>query len=200
MTKTKQALKKAETRRRILTAISRGFRRKGFAGAGVDGLAKDAGVTSGAFYAHFGSKSGAFREALNEGMTQLQETIAAYQEQHGDAWLQHFAALYMGTLRTCDLAEACALQTLAPDVGRSDDEIKAGFRGLLGQTAKTISGGLEGVEQQTADEKTWVLLALLSGGVTLARAVDDPKLAETIAGAVEKAAVALQSADSPQKT
>lgn len=195
MTKTKQALKKEETRRRILTSISRGFRRKGFAGAGVDGLAKDAGVTSGAFYAHFGSKTGAFREALAEGMTQLRETIAAYQEQHGEQWLQHFAALYMGALRTCDLAEGCALQTLASDVGRLDDDLKAGFSSLLGETAKTVADGLLEDKQQTRDEKTWVLLALLSGGVTLARAVDDPKLAAMIAGAVEKAAVALQPED-----
>ncbi len=198
MTNTKQALKKAETRRRILMSISRGFRRKGFAGAGVDGLAKDAGVTSGAFYAHFGSKSGAFREALDVGMTQLQETIAAYQQRHGEAWLEHFAALYMGTLRTCDLAEGCALQTLAPDVGRLDHEMKVGFSALLGQTAKTTADGLAGDEQQTSDEKTWVLLALLSGGVTLARAVDDPKLAQTIADAVEKAVVALQPKGSTQ--
>ena len=46
--------KKQETRKRIINAASRGFRSNGYAGIGVDGIAKEAGVTSGAFYAHLG--------------------------------------------------------------------------------------------------------------------------------------------------
>jgi TetR/AcrR family transcriptional repressor of nem operon len=38
---------KEEARSRILHAAGRGFRRLGFGGVGVDGLAKEAGVTSG---------------------------------------------------------------------------------------------------------------------------------------------------------
>ena len=41
---------KQEARTKILDAAGRGFRRLGFGGIGVDGLAKEAGVTSGAFY------------------------------------------------------------------------------------------------------------------------------------------------------
>jgi TetR/AcrR family transcriptional repressor of nem operon len=44
----------------MIAAASRGFRSNGYAGIGVDGLAKAAGVTSGAFYSHFGSKDAAF--------------------------------------------------------------------------------------------------------------------------------------------
>ena len=40
--------KKQETRQRILDAAGRGFRKGGYDGIGVDGLAKQAGVTSGA--------------------------------------------------------------------------------------------------------------------------------------------------------
>ena len=48
---------KEGARTRILDAAGRGFRRLGFGGIGVDGLAKEAGVTSGAFYGHFPSKA-----------------------------------------------------------------------------------------------------------------------------------------------
>lgn len=44
-----------ETQRRLLRAVGRGFRAKGFGGIGIDGLAKGAALTSGAFYAHFRS-------------------------------------------------------------------------------------------------------------------------------------------------
>ncbi|MFT7414539.1 MAG: TetR/AcrR family transcriptional repressor of nem operon, partial [Methylophagaceae bacterium] len=41
--------KKNETRKRIIKAASKGFRSNGYAGIGVDSIAKEAGVTSGAF-------------------------------------------------------------------------------------------------------------------------------------------------------
>ena len=66
---------KAETRRKIIDAAGRGFRKHGYAGIGVDGLAKSAGVTSGAFYAHLGSKNGAFEVALEAGLDEVIEGV-----------------------------------------------------------------------------------------------------------------------------
>eukprot|EP01035_Chromulina_nebulosa_P064375 gene64375-88041_t len=70
--------RKEQTRERILAAAGGCFRRAGYAGIGVDGLAKEAGVTSGAFYAHFGSKRAAFEAALAGGMQELGAAIAAF--------------------------------------------------------------------------------------------------------------------------
>jgi TetR/AcrR family transcriptional regulator, transcriptional repressor for nem operon len=50
-----------DARDRLVEAAGRGFRAGGFGVAGVDALAKGAGLTSGAFYAHFDSKAEAFR-------------------------------------------------------------------------------------------------------------------------------------------
>ena len=63
-----KGIDKEETRKKIVMAASRGFRKHGYGGIGVDGLAKSAGVTSGAFYAHLGSKEGAFNTALEFGI------------------------------------------------------------------------------------------------------------------------------------
>ena len=59
--------KKQLTHRKMLDAASMSFRSNGYAGIGVDGIAKAAGVTSGAFYAHFGSKDKAFKSVLDMG-------------------------------------------------------------------------------------------------------------------------------------
>ena len=63
-----KGVNKEETHQRMLEAVGCGFRDRGYAGIGVDGLAKTAGVTSGAFYAHFGSKGEAFDVALAAGL------------------------------------------------------------------------------------------------------------------------------------
>ena len=47
---------KQGTRRRIVEAAGRRFKHDGIDGAGVAALMADAGLTNGAFYAHFDSK------------------------------------------------------------------------------------------------------------------------------------------------
>ena len=47
---------KQETRQRILSAAGRRLKGDGIDGSGVATLMKDAGLTNGAFYAHFDSK------------------------------------------------------------------------------------------------------------------------------------------------
>ena len=60
---------KVLTRRRIIDAASKRFKQDGFDGSGVATLMSDAGLTNGAFYAHFESKhdlvANVVREELN---------------------------------------------------------------------------------------------------------------------------------------
>ena len=176
--------KKEETRQRILEAVNRGFRRQGFEGAGVDGLAKEAGLTSGAFYAHFGSKAAAFREAVAAGLEQLQGGVDHYQKEKGDLWLSEFAKFYLDEKRSCDLAESCALQSLTPEVGRSDELARSVFQTALLKVAQSFAAGLPRVENEPDFDRVWVALSMLIGGVSLARAVKDPEIAKNIANAV----------------
>lgn len=170
---------KQETRQRIIAAAERSFKKVGYSGIGVDGLAKDAGVTSGAFYGHFGSKEDAFKEAIISGMSSLNKAIEELQEQHGENWWQAFAKLYTSHKRSCDLADSCAMQSLTPEVGRASDEIRALYEHELLQIARRAN------KKQDMDN-TWASLAMLIGGVTLARAVKQPKLANEISNAVKK--------------
>ena len=115
---------KEEVRNRILQAASRSFKKGGYSGIGVDGLAKEAGVTSGAFYVHFKSKAEAFKASVVEGLEEVQHTLISLKKEHGTKWWTEFASIYMGQKRTCDLNKSCAMQSLTPEVGRFDDEAK----------------------------------------------------------------------------
>ena len=111
-----------ETRGRILRGAGRGFRSHGYGGVGVDALAREAGVTSGAFYGHFDSKSEAFREALTAGLEDLRAGIETVRRDAGAKWQERFTDFYLGERRTCDLADSCALQSLSVDAARADDD------------------------------------------------------------------------------
>ena len=70
---------KEQTRTKIIEAAGQGFRTHGYGGLGVDGLAKGADVTSGAFYGHFSSKGEAFKAAIEKGMEDYADTVRALQ-------------------------------------------------------------------------------------------------------------------------
>ena len=175
---------KEQSRERIIKAVGQGFRARGFGGSGVDGLAKDAGVTSGAFYAHFSSKQDAFREAIIGGLMELRDGIIAIHAEHGEKWVAAFAKFYLTEKRTCPLGESCALPSLSAEVERQSPEIRTAYAEALNKIIATIAERLPGRSTKAKEEKAFALLSLLAGGVTLSRAVSDPAMSLKMAGSI----------------
>ena len=182
---------KEQARAKILAAVGRGFRRQGFGGIGVDGLAKEAGVTSGAFYGHFASKADAFEAAAVTGLTELRAAIEGLRAEAGDAWLARFVEFYVSARRTCELGESCALQSLTPEVARAGAATRAAYEAELVRVVEAVAEGLPRGTLAARRKLAWAILAMLSGGVTLARASDDAKLGAQIAAALKAAVSAL---------
>lgn len=182
-----RAEQKAHTRQRILEGSGRAFRKGGYAGTGVDTLAKEAGVTSGAFYVHFGSKGDAFRESLRLGMDDLRGGILYFQAQHGRTWWPEFVRFYLSVKRTCDLSEGCTLQTMPTEVARSDLESRMAFEVALCEVAQAVVDGPPSPRAPKDIDTACAALASLVGAVSLARAVGSATLADRIAGATELA-------------
>ena len=172
---------KEDVRNRILQAASRSFKKGGYSGVGVDSLAKEAGVTSGAFYVHFKSKAEAFRASIVEGLKEVQDSLTHLKKEHGSQWWSKFAEIYMGQKRTCDLNESCAMQSLTAEVGRFDDETKALYETELKIIIEIAS------QNYNKEDKAKALanISMLVGGVTLARAVNNDALALEIAEAIK---------------
>lgn len=179
--------KKEESRARILASAGRGFRSHGYGGLGVDGLAKSAGVTSGAFYAHFRSKKDAFREAVAAGMADLADGIAGMKAA-GGAWVARFIDFYLTDRRSCDIAESCALQSLTGEVARAGPETRSAYEEQLRRAIDTLASGIGSGNSVDDQAEAIALLAMLSGGVSMARAVEDETLADAIVAAVRRKA------------
>jgi TetR/AcrR family transcriptional repressor of nem operon len=182
---------KEEARTMILGAAGRGFRRLGYGGIGIDGLAKEAGLTSGAFYGHFPSKAEAFKAAALAGLVELREGIEHLRVVEGDAWLEKFAEFYMSVRRTCDLGQSCALQSLTPEVARADQDTKAAYEAEMLKVVEAVAEGLRPGTLPERRETAWAILALLSGGVTLARSAEAAAVGTQIAGAVKSAVLGM---------
>jgi TetR/AcrR family transcriptional regulator, transcriptional repressor for nem operon len=180
---------KQETRLRIMDAAGQLFRKQGYGGSGIDGLTQAAGVTNGAFYGHFKTKSEAFRIAVLAGLDELRTGIVALKAEQGKDWLTTFVGYYLGPKRTCDLGHSCALPSLSPDVMRADRKTRTAYEAELLRILREVSSGLPEALAGERDDTAIAVLALLSGGVTMARAVRDPAVSERIAEAVRKLAM-----------
>ena len=175
---------KEETRQKILDAASRSFRKNGYSGIGVDALAKAAGVTSGAFYTHFGSKDAAFSEALRIGLDEVIAAVPVFQSEHGAAWIEAFANYYLGKPHRADLACGCAIASLTTEVVRSDRSVHKAYETKMVTIATLMAKGLAGGSQKERLARAWAVLSLLIGGLNVARAVEAPKVANQIADSV----------------
>ncbi len=178
-----------ETRRRLLRAAARGFRTNGYEGLGIDAVAKEAGVTSGAFYAHFASKAEAFVQTLRVGLNELRDGMATLQARDGNRWLAKFATWYVNPQRRADLAGSCALAALTLEAARGGPGMRETYERSLREVVASAAAGLEGREREA---RAIAVLALLSGGLSMAHAVDDPALGKRIARAVTDAIAKLE--------
>lgn len=180
--------RKRDTQQKMVDAASRLFRRNGYDGIGVAGVAKEAGVTSGAFYDHFGSKDGAFTAALCAGLEEVIEAVPQFQAKHGADWVAAFADYYLGAAHRGDADRLCAMTALSPDVARAGPEIKAAYDEKMGRIVDLMAQGLDGSTAPDRRRRAWQLLSTLIGGLTLARATGSPERAAEIAEDVIAAA------------
>lgn len=165
------------TRQKMSESVSRGFRKHGYAGIGVDALAKGAGVTSGAFYAHFGSKNKAFELALTMGLDEVITNLPVFFEQ-GDKWLENFVDYYLSSAHLQDLECGCAMASLTAEVVRSPQEAQTIYQEKMQQIAELMAQGLAGEQSK---QRAWAVLAMLTGGVNLLRALGNAQAVTEIA-------------------
>lgn len=181
--------KKEQTKEKILIAASQNFRSNGYSGIGVDGIAKAAGVTSGAFYSHFGSKDGAFDAALIAGLNEVIEGIPQFQSNFGKKWVEEFVDYYLSQKHQNDLACGCAMTTLSPEVVRATNETQATYEKMMSKIIDLAADGLEGGSKEDKRSRAWAMLSILIGGLTMARAVKTKKTTNEIAQSIKASAI-----------
>ncbi len=187
----KKPSKKELTRARILEAASKSFKTHGYNGIGVDGIAKEANVTSGAFYAHMGSKEAAFKEILITNFEKTLTTIAAYQDEHGTDWAKEFVAYYLGKDHRLDLANGCWMTALTPELVNAPQALKELYEAQITEVIALIAKGFLPSDEGGEQNRAYAFLATLIGGLNMARAVQSEDQAEQITRMSSQAALSL---------
>ena len=112
----------AETRKRIVTAASEEFRKKGIVATGLNDLMRAAGLTHGGFYKHFASKDQLVAEACAEAVeTAICERLATASSEGPGAALP----AYLSTGHRDNPAPGCPLSAIGSELARSDEKTRA---------------------------------------------------------------------------
>ena len=176
--------RKQRSRKKILEAALRMFQREGYVGSGVDGIMEEAGMTSGAFYGHFDSKSEVLGSSLVQFFIEDQAAMGgALSKAETPEELINIMLRYLSS-KHCEQVEAgCSIPPLLSDLGRADEQTKAQFEEvILWMTEQFV----ERSQNEFTKQEVLATLALCFGGLALARAVESPALSRQILSACRK--------------
>lgn len=192
-----RARAKRESLRRILVAASARLRREGLAGAAIAPVMKEAGLTHGAFYAHFRDKDdlavAAFRQAF---ATERERWIGTAKDGSWPARARRLAGRYLTRRHRDEPGEGCAFAALATDAARAPEPFREAYAQELRATLAAIRGAPDDDPMRPPPpDHAAAMLALCVGGLSLARAVNDPELSERLLAACRDAAGRLAEAD-----
>ena len=168
---------KEETRRRILAAAAAVFRRQGYHATGVDQVMREPGYAGG-FYAHFPSR----KPCSPRRCRTLRQTRTLVETGNDEAlrrdWLRAVAGRYLSPAHRRLVEKGCPLPALLPEVARATEASRQAFQNVLEEAIANMAA-----RGQRDSDDAFALLALLVGGMTLARAVADEALRDRILAA-----------------
>ena len=169
---------KQATRRRILQTAGRRFKRDGIDGSGIATLMADAGLTNGAFYAHFASKEDLVANVLAD---QLRAQRHRFDAQPQDrAGLEAIIRAYLSPQHRDESADGCPSAALLDEIARRPATTRDVFTDELLDTADDIAARIDPADPEAAQLDALAIFGLLIGTLQLARALTDRDLSDQL--------------------
>jgi TetR/AcrR family transcriptional regulator, transcriptional repressor for nem operon len=180
---------KDATRRRILDVASRQFRENGVAAAGLAGIMAEAGLTNGAFYAHFKSKEDLLRAVLADALGRRETTLRSVSETR--AGLEATIRDYLSPRHRDDPSRGCPTAAMVAEVARHSGKTRDAFTIKVSQFIALIATQIHQGSTAERRQKATAIYGMMVGTLQLARAVNDRPLADEILASGLNEALAL---------
>lgn len=179
------AEKVAEHREALLETARRLLQERGFDGAAVAEISREAGLTQGALYSQFRSKDALAAEAIRKSFAAGMAAWEALRGKNSDA-LEALLEAYLCEAHARDPGAGCALAACVSEIARQDTAIGAVYAEGFRQLTETVQRVLP--VDASPDEARSRAIALLSGmvgSVAIARALAkaDPELSASVLAA-----------------
>lgn len=171
---------KENSRRRILDSAVKLFSANGYDGVTLNELMQDAKLTRGAFYAHFDSKRTLYTEAVLHGA--CHGPVTSLNKDTDAAMLKTLVRDYLDMSHVKQQGSICPLAFLVTDVANQQNEIRETYT----QVYKDVIRRINALPMIINKDSALAISALMIGGVAVARALNDEKLARRLLKACYK--------------
>ncbi|GLS85481.1 TetR family transcriptional regulator [Cypionkella aquatica] len=172
----------AEKHQRIVEAAAALFRARGLSGVSVSEVMKAAGLTHGAFYNHFASKDALIAEAIAETTKQFLDGLAAVSADR--AGLEAYVTTYLSRAHLDAPGKGCVMAALATEIAH-DPAAKPSFTKHFNILLTAFLSRFPGKSAAATRKDSIQTVSTMVGAMVLARATDDPALAEEILATVK---------------
>ena len=169
---------KQATRQRILEAAGRRFKQDGIDGAGVAGVMADAGLTNGAFYAHFSSKEDLVANVLAEQLRAQRRSLDAQPSDR--AGLEAFVRSYLSPEHRDQFADGCPSAALLDEIARRPTDTRDVFTEEVMGVIDDITSRLDPTDAEGARADALTVFGLMVGTLQLARTLTDRELSDEL--------------------
>jgi TetR/AcrR family transcriptional repressor of nem operon len=176
-----KAEQKEQSHERILESASRLLRERGIAGAGVAEVMKGARLTVGGFYAHFASKEVLINEVLRRTAAQTRDNLfARIEDKPAAKRVEVILKRYLSAAHRDETEKGCPLPAVVGEVGTT----APAHAEALGQQIAAMSSAIEALlPAEGRIPRRYLalgLVALMYGGLSLARALRGTPLSDEI--------------------
>lgn len=182
-----RAATKEASHERIVRAAARAIRRSGYDGTGVADIMKEAGLTHGAFYAHFDSREAMLAEAADcagaEANAVAAKVVAAVPPEQS---LRALVQVYLSKEHLTSIETGCPVSALGSEMPRQSPEVRRAATRRIKEMIDLVARQSPDWGQPGAHERALVTVATMVGTLMLARAVDDPALSDSLCSASQK--------------
>ncbi|MGI5132321.1 TetR/AcrR family transcriptional regulator [Pseudonocardia sp. CA-107938] len=170
---------KRATRQRIIESAGRRFKEDGIDGSGITALMKDAGLTNGAFYAHFTSKDELVAATIADQLQAQNASIVAHAEP-GRAGVEQIVRWYLSPWHRDGRDAGCPSAALLDELGRCTHPIKQAYTDGVLVVAGGIAARLAPDDPLSVRTRTLGAYAMMAGTLQLSRVLVDPQLADDV--------------------
>jgi TetR/AcrR family transcriptional repressor of nem operon len=182
-----RATAKEVTHERIVAVAARAIRRSGYDGTGVADIMKEAGLTHGAFYAHFVSREGMLAEAAARACAESAAAVAdVVARVSPDMALASMLNAYLSREHVERAEMGCPLAALGSETSRQAPEVRRVVTRHIKEMIDLVARQSPDWGQPSAHERALVTVATMVGALLLARAVDEPGLSDDLREAALK--------------
>ncbi len=172
---------------RIVKAAARAIRRSGYDGTGVADIMKEAGLTHGAFYAHFESREAMLAEAADLAGAESNAVAAGViANVPPEQSLRALMAVYLSKAHLENIDTGCPISALGSEMPRQSPEVRHAATRRIKEMIDLVERQLPDSVQASARERALLTVSTMIGTLILARAVDDPALSDALCSATLK--------------